>query len=130
MLREFAFRHEYLTTTANGPATTHGIDVDTETARGSQQWRADSKAATLARRREDNERILGAQAGSSNKKTNLRNQREPGGLVTQPATVKCPKDGGAGHLRDDHGRHCHRPAAAGLRGTCGSSGRSRGRGPS
>jgi hypothetical protein len=68
VLREFALRHEHLTTAANGPTTTHGVDVDTEAARGGQQWRANSEAATLARRREDNERILGAQAGSSNEK--------------------------------------------------------------
>jgi hypothetical protein len=84
MLGELAFRYQYLTTAANSPTTTHGVDVDTEAARGGQQWRADSKAATLARRREDNERILGAQAGSSNKRTDKRNQRELGGLITQP----------------------------------------------
>jgi hypothetical protein len=52
---KIAFHDEHLTSTAQRPASTDGVHIDSERACGLQQRGTDCKAPALARRREDDE---------------------------------------------------------------------------
>ena len=57
MLGEIAFLHLDLAAPAGGAAAADALDIDAERARGVEDRRADGKAAALARRHEENQRI-------------------------------------------------------------------------
>ena len=63
VLGEIAFLHLDLAAPAGGAPAAHALDIDAERARGIEHRRADGKAAALARRHEQDERVL--DAGSS-----------------------------------------------------------------
>ena len=58
VLGEIAFLHLDLAAPAGGAPAAHALDIDAERARGIEDRRADGKAPALARRHEQDERIL------------------------------------------------------------------------
>jgi hypothetical protein len=64
VLRELAFRHQDLTSTADRATAAHGVDVDAECPGRGEQRRADRESPSFTGRREDDEWIPAAHGTS------------------------------------------------------------------
>src|SRR5688572_3671348 len=98
MLGEFALGDQHLAAAADAAASANGVDVDAKRARGRQERGADGETPALARRHEDDERILDRHGPPLRRGARYARGLRPRSRRPRPASPFAPS-GGASRKR-------------------------------